>query len=652
MSAMIKINPKIRQHFILFHYCSTEKTEYVIDSANQDEVSLENLYGNFEYSNEMQALLTAKYNDLNKTLQFLENLNDLNGEKLFLCLYSNSVFVGMYNKKQTVVFPKITEIYSVEQLKNQKFISVFHDLKAEKEAAKSLIETANQVRDSKQVITRFPPEPSGFLHLGHAKAALLNNYFAEQKQGNLIIRFDDTNPLKEEQLFVDSIIEDLNNLLGIKNYKLSYTSDYFEKIIEIAESLILKGLAYCDNTEKEKMRYERGEGIESENRIKTIEENLTIFKSMVRGENTEYCLRAKIDMQNVNKALRDPVIFRCVDTPHHRTKDQYKVYPTYDFACPIVDSLENVSHAFRTNEYRDRNAQYYWFIKNLDLSHKPKIKDFSRLVFENTVLSKRKLKNIVENNGISWEDPRMPTLRGIYKLGMNFDVLKEYILMQGISQKNIKVSWDKIWAMNKKKIESESEKYFGIENENKILAKIINFEELKNENKQNNANIEEKLENLSLNSFYIKMLKNKKNSELGEKRMKVTEKIYIPNENLVKDEEITLMNLGNFIITDFNEKEVLLKFNKNGNYKTTKQKLQWVSFDDNVECIMFEFGILCKNEEGEFNEDSKNEITFICEKEIENVKEKSVIQIERVGYYFRDVEGFNLVPFTKQARKK
>jgi glutamyl-tRNA synthetase len=218
------------------------------------------------------------------------------------------------------------------------------------------------------VVTRFPPEPSGYLHIGHAKAALLNDYFARQYEGKLIVRFDDTNPSKEKSEFEDSITQDLE-LLGIRGDVITHTSDYFDKLYEYALQMINEGKAYVDDTDQTTMRAQRMEGVASKCRDQSVEENLRRFDEMKRG--TEFgltcCLRAKMSVDAKNKALRDPVIYRCNLQPHHLTGDRWKIYPTYDFACPIVDSIEGVTHALRTNEYRDRNPQYEWFLKALNL---------------------------------------------------------------------------------------------------------------------------------------------------------------------------------------------------------------------------------------------------------------------------------------------
>jgi glutamyl-tRNA synthetase len=218
------------------------------------------------------------------------------------------------------------------------------------------------------VVTRFPPEPSGYLHIGHAKAAMLNDYFAKQYEGTLILRYDDTNPTKEKAEFEKSIGEDLH-MLEIKPDKVTYTSDSFALIHSEAIKLIKMGKAYVDDTNQETMQAERFDGIESKNRNMSVEDTLLKFEQMLNAtaEGLKSTLRAKIDMQDLNKAMRDPVIYRCNLIPHHRTGSQWKIYPTYDFACPVVDSLEGVTHALRTIEYRDRNAQYAWFIKTLSI---------------------------------------------------------------------------------------------------------------------------------------------------------------------------------------------------------------------------------------------------------------------------------------------
>lgn len=228
-----------------------------------------------------------------------------------------------------------------------------------------------------KVVTRFPPEPSGYLHIGHLKAAMLNDAIAKKYNGKLILRFDDTNPQKEKEEYVENIMADLKRV-GIHHHMLTHTSDYFDLILKYGEQMIKEGKAYVDNTPVLQMREWRMNGVESPSRNAPLADQLRLWQAMIDGtpEGLECCVRAKIDMQAKNKCMRDPTIFRCnVGTPHHRTGNKYKCYPTYDFACPIVDSIEGVTHTLRTNEYRDRNEQYYWMIDALGL-RKPCIRDY------------------------------------------------------------------------------------------------------------------------------------------------------------------------------------------------------------------------------------------------------------------------------------
>jgi glutamyl-tRNA synthetase len=311
-----------------------------------------------------------------------------------------------------------------------------------------------------RVVTRFPPEPSGYLHIGHVKAVLLNNHFAKTFQGKLIVRFDDTNPAKEKEEYENAIIQDLE-LLNVKGDFVSHTSDYFDKIYEFALKMIQDGNAYCDDTLQEAMREERLNCTESMRRNASVEENLRYFEEMRLATEVgqQFCLRAKIDMKSQNGTMRDPVIFRCNLLPHHITGTKYRMYPTYDFACPIVDSIEGVTHALRTNEYHDRNAQYYWFIEKLGL-RRPAIWDYGRLNFVYTLLSKRKLNWLVNNNRVrGWDDPRFPTIRGILRRGLTVQALQEYILMQGASQSTLNLEWDKLWSLNKRIIDPTAPRY-------------------------------------------------------------------------------------------------------------------------------------------------------------------------------------------------
>jgi glutamyl-tRNA synthetase len=285
-----------------------------------------------------------------------------------------------------------------------------------------------------KVRLRFAPEPSGYLHIGHSKAALLNQYFSQRYQGQLIVRFDDTNPAKESNEFVENLLKDIETL-GIKYNAVTYTSDYFPQLMEMAENLICQGKAYVDDTPREQMQKERMEGIESRCRNNRVEENIKLWKEMIAGSERglQCCLRGKLDMKDPNKSLRDPVYYRSNPVPHHRIGSKYKIYPTYDFACPFVDAIEGITHALRSSEYHDRNAQYHRIQEDLGV-RKVHLYEFSRLNMVYTLLSKRKLLWFVENGKVDgWDDARFPTVQGIIRRGLKVEALVQFILEQVIS---------------------------------------------------------------------------------------------------------------------------------------------------------------------------------------------------------------------------
>lgn len=301
----------------------------------------------------------------------------------------------------------------------------------EKSGSRPTFEVDLPEAEAGKVRLRFAPEPSGYLHIGHSKAALLNQYFAERYKGEVIIRFDDTNPDKESNEFVDNLLKDIETL-GIKYRTVTYTSDYFPKLMEMAGKLIREGKAYVDDTPREQMQKERMDGIESRCRNNGVEENLKLWKEMIAGSErgTMCCVRGKLDMQDPNKSVRDPVYYRCNQTPHHRIGAKYKVYPTYDFACPFVDAVEGITHALRSSEYHDRNDQYYRIQTDMGF-RKVHIYEFSRLNLVYTLLSKRKLLWFVQNGLVEgWDDPRFPTVQGIVRRGLKIEALIQFILEQ------------------------------------------------------------------------------------------------------------------------------------------------------------------------------------------------------------------------------
>jgi glutaminyl-tRNA synthetase len=291
------------------------------------------------------------------------------------------------------------------------------------------------------VVTRFPPEPNGFLHLGHAKSICLNFGIAQEFGGRCHLRFDDTNPTKEEQLFIDAIQRDVRWLGFDWGEHLHYASDYFEQLYAWAEHLVRQGKAYVDDTPSEAMRSQRGTltepGQNSQFRYRSIEENLDLFRRMRAGEfpNGARVLRASIDMASGNMNLRDPVLYRILHAHHPRTGDAWCIYPTYDFAHGQSDAIEGVTHSICTLEFEDHRPLYDWLIENLPVPSHPHQYEFARLNVDYTVLSKRHLTRLVQENHVTgWDDPRMPTLAGIRRRGVPAAALREFIRRVGVAR--------------------------------------------------------------------------------------------------------------------------------------------------------------------------------------------------------------------------
>ena len=292
------------------------------------------------------------------------------------------------------------------------------------------------------VVTRFPPEPNGYLHIGHAKSICLNFGVAEEFGGKTFLRFDDTNPLKEDQDFVDSIIEDVRWLGYDFEDRLTYSSDYFQQLYECAEKLIRDGKAYVDSQSAEEIRDHRGTltapGRDSPYRDRGVEENLDLFQRMRGGEfaEGEHVLRARIDMASPNINLRDPTLYRIRKATHQRTGDKWCIYPMYDLALTISDALEGVTHSLCTLEFEDHRTLYDWLLDQLDLPHRPRQIEFSRLNLAYTVVSKRMLAELIELGQVSgWDDPRMPTLAGMRRRGYPPAAIRDFCERVGVTKK-------------------------------------------------------------------------------------------------------------------------------------------------------------------------------------------------------------------------
>ncbi|XP_011306200.1 bifunctional glutamate/proline--tRNA ligase [Fopius arisanus] len=491
-----------------------------------------------------------------------------------------------------------------------------------------------------KVVVRFPPEASGFLHIGHAKAALLNAYYAETFKGQLIMRFDDTNPAKETVEFEQAILEDLR-LLEVKADRFTHSSDYFELMLTYCEKLIKEGKAFVDDTPGETMKELREKRLPSTNRDNPVDKNLELWKEMQKGSKRgqECCVRAKIDYESANGCMRDPTIYRCKPEPHPRTGTKYKVYPTYDFACPIVDAVENVTHTLRTTEYHDRDDQFFWFIEALGL-RKPHVWAYSRLNMTNTVLSKRKLTWFVDQGLVDgWDDPRFPTVRGILRRGMTVEGLKQFIISQGSSRSVVFMEWDKIWSINKKVVDPVAVRYTAL-NEDELIP----------------VHVSGAIEGV------LTVQNHPKDPSRGTKEVKTGPLVLIERtdaETLTEGQNATFINWGNLMIEAIKKENGVItavnaKLNiDNKDYKNTV-KLTWlaakspakeVSAEELLNCYAVYFDhIISKpvlGKDDDFKDfvakDTRKEVKLLGEFELKRVKKGEIIQLQRKGFFRCDV---------------
>ena len=312
------------------------------------------------------------------------------------------------------------------------------------------------------VITRFPPEPNGFLHIGHAKSICLNFGVAQEFGGKTFLRLDDTNPEKEDEIFVQSILEDVK-WLGYTWDNLTYASDYFEQLYTFAEGLILDGKAYVCSLTSEEIRESRGTltevGKNSPYRDRSIDESLEMFRSMKQGkfEEGSQVLRLKIDMASPNMNLRDPVIYRIRYQSHQRTGDKWCIYPMYDYTHCICDALEHISHSLCTLEFEDHRPLYDWVIENIDIDYHPPQIEFSRLGLEYTVMSKRHLSQLVADKIVEgWDDPRMPTIAGLRRRGVPPAAIREFCSRVGVTKQSNVVEMELLEFCIRQELESNS----------------------------------------------------------------------------------------------------------------------------------------------------------------------------------------------------
>ena len=372
----------------------------------------------------------------------------------------------------------------------------------------------------KTVKTRFPPEPNGYLHIGHAKSIILNYGLAKKYGGSFNLRFDDTNPTKEKMEFVDSIKEDVDWLGAEYDDRLFYASDYFEEMYEKAVLLIKKGKAYvCDLTAQEIKEY-RGDyntpGKESPYRNRSIEENLKLFEEMKEGKYSdgEKVLRAKIDMSAGNINMRDPVIYRVAHIPHHNTKDKYCIYPMYDFAHPLEDAIEGISHSLCTLEFEDHRPLYEWFVNECEYENPPRQIEFAKLYLTNVITGKRYIKKLVEDKIVDgWDDPRLVSIAALRRRGYTKEAIWKFVELCGISKANSSVDSAMLEYCIREDLKLKKSRIMAVLDPIKLV--IDNYPE---------GEVEE-----------LEIPNNMENPELGSRTMKFGKELYIERDDFMID---------------------------------------------------------------------------------------------------------------------
>lgn len=367
------------------------------------------------------------------------------------------------------------------------------------------------------ITTRFPPEPNAYLHIGHARALVTNFELAASFGGKTNLRFDDTNPAKEDTEFVDAIINDIK-WLGYNPANIFYGSDYFEKTYELAKKLIKKGLAYvCDLTQDEISLY-RGTlntpGTPSPYRNRTVEENLKLFEEMREGKykDGEKVLRAKINMADPNINMRDPVLYRILHIDHHRHHNKWCIYPMYDFAHPLQDSFEGITHSLCSLEYDNHRVLYDWVVRECEMPHVPHQIEFGRLNITNTIMSKRYLRELVEKGLVTgYDDPRMPTLVGLRRRGYTPDAIKNFILASGLSRINSTIEAEMLEHFLREDLKLKTNRIMAIKDPLEVV--IDNYDD-------------DKIE-------YVDALNNAENEEFGSRKVAFGKRLYIDREDFV-----------------------------------------------------------------------------------------------------------------------
>ena len=505
----------------------------------------------------------------------------------------------------------------------------------------------------KKVITRFPPEPNGYLHIGHAKSILLNYGLAMEYNGQFNLRFDDTNPTKEKEEFVESIKKDVEWLGAKWHGDVLFASGYFDAMYEAAVKLIKKGKAYVCDLSAEEIRQYRGTltepGKNSPYRDRSIEENLALFEDMKNGkfEDGSKVLRAKIDMASPNINMRDPVIYRVAHMTHHRTGDKWCIYPMYDVAHPIEDAIEGVSHSICTLEFEDHRPLYDWVVRELEYENPPKQIEFAKLYLENVVTGKRYIKKLVEDGVVDgWDDPRLVSIAALRRRGFTPESIKMFTKLVGVTKSQGAVEYPMLEYCIREDLKPKAKRMMAILDPVKVI--VDNYPE---------GQVE-----------YMEVPNNQENPEMGTRKVPFTRELYIEREDFMEEppkkyfrlfpgNEVRFMNAYLLKCVDYKKDEngkiteIHCTYDpetKGGNVEGRKVKgtIHWVSATEGKQAEVRLYENIIDEEKGVYNEEdgsmniNPNSLTIIkdaiVEPELINSKAEDKFQFVRNGYFCVD----------------
>ena len=507
----------------------------------------------------------------------------------------------------------------------------------------------------KNIMTRFPPEPNGYLHIGHAKSILLNQGLAKKYNGTFNLRFDDTNPTKEKEEFVNSILEDVVWICGGEKPPVYFASNYFDQMYECAVKLIKKGKAYvCDLTPDEIREY-RGTltepGKNSPYRDRSVEENLELFTKMKNGEfkDGEKVLRAKIDMSSPNINMRDPILYRVAHIMHHNTGDKWCIYPMYDFAHPIEDAVEGISHSICTLEFEDHRPLYDWVVRECEFEVPPRQIEFAKMYLTNVITGKRYIKKLVEDGVVDgWDDPRLVSITALRRRGFTASSIRKFMELAGVSKSNSSVDYAMLEYCIREDLKMTQPRMMAILDPIKLV--ITNYPE---------GQVE-----------YLDVPNNQENPEMGTRKVPFARELYIERDDfmiepprkyfrLFPGNEVRLMS-AYFVtcqdyVTDENGKvtEIHCTYDpetKSGSGFTgrkVKGTIHWVSAQDNVQAEVRLYENIIDEEKGVYNEDGSlnlnpNSLTVLkncyVEKSLKDAKAYDSFQFVRNGFFCVDAK--------------